>query len=353
MIGLHEAGHAVRCFGDSTIAQICATVSIPFEVLPEDETLPAYFARWRAAGTSGPSPLRAWAKARLPSVRTVVAEFRPEIVVSQLMTAELARLIRSECGLPWCCVNSTYYFGPGSRRPFEADFADTMTRPIVRQFMDAIPEADLVLHGTDPLFDPPPSSLPSHHYYVGPLLWEQPGNVPAYLDVPGPPWVLATLSSLPQDGEMTLARAILQTLADEPVRVVLTIPAARPSSELGSVPGNAKIELFVSHAELLKRGCLLVSHAGHGVVIKALYYGVPMVLVPWDRDQPGVAARAAALGVAEVIDRQDLTPPRLAVAVETVLNTPRYRNAAQHIAVRLQKGDPVATARARIEAFLS
>jgi hypothetical protein len=35
MIGLHEAGHAVRCFGDSTIAQICATVSIPFEVVPD------------------------------------------------------------------------------------------------------------------------------------------------------------------------------------------------------------------------------------------------------------------------------------------------------------------------------
>jgi UDP:flavonoid glycosyltransferase YjiC (YdhE family) len=43
------------------------------------------------------------------------------------------------------------------------------------------------------------------------------------------------------------------------------------------------------------------------------------------RDQPGVAARAAALGVAEVIDRKDLTPPRLAAAIETVLNTPRYR----------------------------
>src|SRR5262245_16933760 len=33
---------------------------------------------------------------------------------------------------------------------------------------------------------------------------------------------------------------------------------------------------------------------------------------PWDRDQPGVAARAAALGAAEVVDRQNLTPPHLA-----------------------------------------
>ena len=120
--------------------------------------------------------------------------FGPEIVLSQLMTAELARLIRSECRLRWCCVNSTFYFGPGSRRPLEADFADTMTRPIVRQFVDAIHEADIVLHGTDPLFDPPPSSLPSHHHYVGPLPREQgtPHVRRAGSSEPGPERVTAT-----------------------------------------------------------------------------------------------------------------------------------------------------------------
>ena len=36
------------------------------------------------------------------------------------------------------------------------------------------------------------------------------------------------------------------------------------------------------HSAVLKRSGLLVSHAGHGIVAKALYFGVPMVLVPWD-----------------------------------------------------------------------
>ena len=86
--------------------------------------------------------------------------------------------------------------------------------------------------------------------------------------------------------------------------------------------------------------------------MKALYHGVPMVLVPWDRDQPGVAARAAALGVAEVIERRDLDHHRLATAVDTLLHVPRYRTIAQGIAARLQGGDAVATARARIEEVL-
>jgi UDP:flavonoid glycosyltransferase YjiC (YdhE family) len=50
-----------------------------------------------------------------------------------------------------------------------------------------------------------------------------------------------------------------------------------------------------------------------------------MVLVPWGRDQPGVAARAEALGVAKVIPREVLSGVRLAEAVTAVLRTPQYR----------------------------
>jgi UDP:flavonoid glycosyltransferase YjiC (YdhE family) len=77
-----------------------------------------------------------------------------------------------------------------------------------------------------------------------------------------------------------------------------------------------------------------------------------MVLVPWDRDQPGVAARAAALGVAEVIARQDLTALRLSAAIQRVLGTPRYQENAARIASHLQARDAVALARARIEELM-
>jgi MGT family glycosyltransferase len=215
-------------------------------------------------------------------------------------------------------------------------------------------EADLVLHGTDPLFDPLPPSVPRHHQHVGFLLWEPPSEAPTYLDVPGAPWVLVTLSSGPQfqEEQIPLARTALQTLADFPVRVVVTLSAGHPRDEIGPVPANARIERFVPHSAVLTRSRLLVSPAGHGTVAKALYYGVPMVLIPWINDQPGVAARAAALGVAEVIARHDLTEQRLAAAIHRVLGTPRYQENATRIAGRLQIHDAVAMARARIEALL-
>jgi MGT family glycosyltransferase len=287
----------------------------------------------------------------LPAVRALVSEFRPGLILSQLFTVELARLTKAASGLRWCCINPAYYFGPDSTRPFEADVVGP-ARSLLLHLMQALGEADLVLHGTDVLFDPPPPSFPRHHHHVGPLWWEPSSEAPPYLDVPGAPWVLATVSSDPQPGEMTLAGTTLRTLAELPVRVVFTLSAGHPRDELGPVPANVRLERFVPHAAVLKRSCLLVSHAGHGVVAKALYYGVPMVLVPWGRDQPGVAARAAALGVAEVIARHDLTAQRLSAAIQQVFGTPRYQENATRIAGRLQERDAVATARARIEALL-
>src|SRR5262249_59417720 len=85
-----------------------------------------------------------------------------------------------------------------------------------------------------------------------------------------------------------------------------------------------RIETFVPHSAVLARAALCVAHAGHGIVAKALYFGVPMVLVPWDRDQPGVAARAEALGVAHVVQRNKLTPETLAQAIRNVLESASY-----------------------------
>lgn len=350
-VNLHQAGHAVRCFGDPSMAQDLASAAIAVDLVPPEAALGTFIAQWRAEGGAGPSPFRAWADACLPAVRAIVRDFKPRVVLSEIFTMELARLTKVACGLRWCCINPGYYFGLDSIRPPELDYVG-LSGYYRQQFGQAIGDADLVLHGTDPVFDPPPPSLPRHHHYVGPLWWEPSSEVPTYLDVPGSPWALVTVSSNPQAEEMTLVRTALGALAGHPVRALLTLSDRHSREEIGAVPANARVERFVSHAAVLTWSRLVVSHAGHGIVSKALYYGVPMVLVPWDRDQPGVAARAAALGAAEIIARSELTERRLSAAIDKVLGDPRYRENAARMASHLQARDFIATARARIEKLL-
>ena len=91
-VGLYQAGYSVQCFGDPGIAQDFAAAAIPVDVMQAEGTLASFLTLWRAEGSSGPSPFRAWAEACLPVVRTLVSKFRPRALLSEIFTMELARL---------------------------------------------------------------------------------------------------------------------------------------------------------------------------------------------------------------------------------------------------------------------
>ena len=69
-----------------------------------------------------------------------------------------------------------------------------------------------------------------------------------------------------------------------------------------------------------------------------------MVLLPWDRDQPGVAARAVRLGVGRVVPRADANPEQVNRAVTEVLDEPRYHQAAAFHSARLAALDSLTLA---------
>ena len=74
-----------------------------------------------------------------------------------------------------------------------------------------------------------------------------------------------------------------------------------------------------------------------------------MVLVPWGRDQPGVAARAEALGVAAVVPREDATADALRGAAVRVLGDDRMKEQADRHGARSRSADPPGVAAELIE----
>jgi UDP:flavonoid glycosyltransferase YjiC (YdhE family) len=350
--GLSKRGHEVLCFADSAISATSDIMGIPVVAASAGNDMAGYAERYgsdRGADESMLDYLKrnpfltGWSDVVFPEVRELAEQFQPDLIVSQLFCMELASRLSSQLRRPWCLVNPGVYFGPGAR-DVDLDYVGLDRTYFFLLFASLIETAALVLHGTDPVFDPPPPALPQNHRYVGPLLDDTSAPCPAYLEQAGPPWVLVTLSTYPQHGEEALARSALHALSGHPVRVLLTIAEGHSRDELGPIPGNARVELFVPHSEVLRRACLSVSHAGHGIVARSLYHGVPMVLVPWTSDQPGVAYRAGKAGAAEVVAREDFTDERLAEAVTKVLANPSYGQSAAGFARRLQSQNPVGAA---------
>lgn len=302
-----------------------------------------------AAGPLVRDRMTVWAQEVARPVAEIVRKRNPAAIVTSLFGAEILATLGPAC--PWAVVNSTFYVGPDPPRPLEDDFAPRAI-PLIAGYASLLDSADLVLHATDPVFDFGFRRLPEHHRYVGPLgIWEPPAERPGYLAEPGDRWALVTISSQLQD-DVALAEAALDALASRQLRVMLTLGPDRDPAELGAVPANARVERTVSHAAVLERAALLVSHAGHGSVMKALWCGRPMVLVPWGRDQPGVAARAAALGVAKVVPRENASAGALSAAIDAVLDDERMHQEAERHGTRLRETDPPSVAAALLETLL-
>jgi MGT family glycosyltransferase len=144
--------------------------------------------------------------------------------------------------------------------------------------------------------------------------------------------VLVGLSSTVMRQEGLLQRAA-DALGQLPVRgLVTTGPAVDPA--VISAPGNVTVTRWARHADVLPHCSAVITHGGHGTVMKALIAGVPLVLVPLGRDQPDNAGRVVHAG-AGIRLRKNATTGALRAAVSQLTDDPSYRAAAQHMAARL------------------
>ena len=91
---------------------------------------------------------------------------------------------------------------------------------------------------------------------------------------------------------------------------------------------------------MLTHADLVICGGGHGMVAKTLLAGVPLVAVPGGGDQWEMANRVVRQGSGRLI--RPLTADALVAAVDGVLSSPGYREAAQRAAASIAGvADPV------------
>jgi MGT family glycosyltransferase len=207
--------------------------------------------------------------------------------------------------------------------------------PPLAHIIDHVSAPDRLLILTGEPLEYPRTGLPPFIRFVGHQSFDPPAEAPAWLQEEGDPWVLVTCSTEYQ-GDEDLARAAIEGLRDEPVRVIVTMADAH-GADLPSAP-NARVERFVAHGPVLQRAAAVVCHGGMGIVQKSMAAGVPLAVVPFGRDQPEVARRVVESGAGVMVPSKKLTPERLRQAVREAIGKSA---AAQAAGARLaQAGGP-------------
>jgi UDP:flavonoid glycosyltransferase YjiC (YdhE family) len=194
------------------------------------------------------------------------------------------------------------------------------------------------LIATLPALEVPRPDWPAEAVLVGPLHFEPTSD---RLPIPpgsGPVVVVAPSTAL--TGTQGMAQTALDALVPGTglpagARVVVS----RLNGPDLSVPPWAAAGLG-RQDELLAHADLAICGGGHGMVAKTLLAGVPLVMVPGGGDQWEIANRVVRQGSGQLV--RPFTAEALVRAVNEVLSTPAYREAAQRAAASVgEVADPI------------
>lgn len=193
---------------------------------------------------------------------------------------------------------------------------------------DQIHAADLYLLGTSRAFDFPVKQLPDRLHYVGPQIGEpaQPWISPW----PGPesrPLVAVAFSTTFQNHAGVLQRTI-DAAAGLPVRTLVTL------SQIGEnevrAAANSVLVPSAPHDAVMREASVVVTHGGHGTVMRALVNHLPMLIIPHGRDQTEnairITVRGAGLSLPPSASREEI-----AGAIRRLLEEPSFAAAARRL----------------------
>jgi UDP:flavonoid glycosyltransferase YjiC (YdhE family) len=197
-----------------------------------------------------------------------------------------------------------------------------------------------------------PRSWPKGVHVIGPVAWEPP-TAPVTVPPGSDPLVLIAPSTS-QDREERLLRTALAGLAGLPVRVLAARNRhpARPGPEWRSpVPANATLVEWISYSQVMPESAIVVCHAGHGTMVRALASGAAVVTVPASGDMAENGVRAQWAGAGLNLPARFLSPATLRWAVQTVLERPRLAARARELSGWATRNDGAVHAAVLIERF--
>jgi UDP:flavonoid glycosyltransferase YjiC (YdhE family) len=276
------------------------------------------------------------ATAALPGLDRLVVEWQPDLVVRDSFEYAAA-LVAERHGL--CCVRVGCSLAaldavaaPAAADGLAALRVETGLPPdpdggglLAGHYLTQFPQSMEV--PTDPAAgawrfrDDPPASRPLPDWWSGnddPLVYVSFGTV-------------AASQGLFPD----LYAAVVDGLADLPVRVLVTVGEAADPAALGALPPRVHVERFVPQQHVLGAATAMVTHGGSGSVLGAMAAGLPLVVLPLFADQPDNAARVAALGAGLTVTGGPAAADQVGPAVAAVLDDPAYRAGASRVAAEM------------------
>lgn len=182
---------------------------------------------------------------------------------------------------------------------------------------------DHVLYADTPLLAPT-AGAPSHHAYLGPVLWSPAGPSPVFGDKAeaSRPTIYVTLGS---SGNVSALPIVVEALRELAVNALV---ATAGRARIAAPPANVTVTDFVPGDVAARNSTLVISNGGSSTGYQALAEGTPVLGIASNLDQFLAMRGIVAAGAGEVLRASTLTVPRVRAAAKQMLAADSYRERA-------------------------
>ena len=175
-------------------------------------------------------------------------------------------------------------------------------------------------------FQPEEACFPeSNYHFVGPAVDDR-AEEPFSFEKSGNPIVYISFGTLIH-ADKRFWKKLIAAFAGKRVEVICSVGSEKLVRALGDLPPNVQVFAKVPQLTLLCRAALFVTHGGMNSVNEALYYGVPMIVLPFGLDQPLVGRELQRRKLGRVIVPRELTAAQLWRTAKELLRDPEAREA--------------------------
>jgi UDP:flavonoid glycosyltransferase YjiC (YdhE family) len=171
-------------------------------------------------------------------------------------------------------------------------------------------------------------------------------EIPAWLErLEGRCAVYVTFGTVPEFADdRDLFLAAIDALRERDLHVIVTVGPGGDPAMLGKQPPNVHVERFVVQDLVLARCVAAITNSGSGSMLGALAAGVPLLAItnPRAPSQERNGAAIVAAGAGRALQREEVSPARLASEVNELLASGTYHDVARRISDEIEAmPDPV------------
>lgn len=160
---------------------------------------------------------------------------------------------------------------------------------------------------TSEYFQPQSEELGPQYQFIGPILSNRYDNIPLRLERnPNQKLIYISMGTV-FNNVRSFYQLCFEALGSMDMRVVLSTGSQIELDHFAKIPSNFTVLPYAPQLQILQEADLFVSHGGMNSVNEALFYGVPLLIIPLAADQPIVANRTVELGAGKSLEYHGLT----------------------------------------------